>query len=52
MDEFKEICNNGFKILRSHADTIVTLLNLMLCTDIPELTKQSISIIIVLMKKL
>jgi len=43
MNEFKRLCETGYKILRINADKIVTLLNLMMCTGIPELTKQSIS---------
>ena len=43
MNDFKKLCKRGFQILREKSDILVTLLTMMVCTDIPELTLKSIS---------
>ena len=41
-DEFKKIFWEAYKILRDHSDVLVTLLRMLICTDIPELKEKDI----------
>jgi phosphatidylinositol-4,5-bisphosphate 3-kinase len=41
-DQFKSKLWEAYKILREHSDVLVTLLRILICTDIPELDEQSI----------
>jgi phosphatidylinositol kinase/protein kinase (PI-3 family) len=41
-DEFKQKLHEAYKILREHSDVLVTLLRILICTDIPELTEKDI----------
>ena len=41
--EFTEMSNTCYQILRKNSDVIVTLLRMMLCCGIPELSEKSIS---------
>ena len=41
--DFKQICYCIYEILRKNSGVFVNLLRMMLCTDIPELTEESIS---------
>ena len=38
----KSLLDKGFSILRKNKDVIVTLLRMLLCTDIPELNEKSL----------
>jgi phosphatidylinositol-4,5-bisphosphate 3-kinase len=40
--EFKEKMERGYLILRNHKEVILTLLKILLCTGIPELTEKSL----------
>jgi phosphatidylinositol-4,5-bisphosphate 3-kinase len=40
--EFKSLCKESYQVLRKNADILITLLRMMLCTGIPELTEKSI----------
>ena len=41
-EEFKKKFWEAYKILRDHSDVLVTLLRILICTDIPELTEKDI----------
>ena len=41
-DEFKKKFWESYKILRDHSDVLVTLLRILICTDIPELKEKDI----------
>ena len=41
-DEFKKLFREAYKILRDHSDVLVTLLRILICTDIPELKEKDI----------
>jgi phosphatidylinositol-4,5-bisphosphate 3-kinase len=41
-DKFKQKLHEAYKILREHSDVLVTLLRILICTDIPELTEKDI----------
>ena len=41
-DQFKSKLWEAYKILREHSDVLVTLLRILICTDIPELDEESI----------
>jgi hypothetical protein len=39
---FKSLSKESYQVLRKNADILTTLLRMMLCTGIPELTEKSI----------
>ena len=41
-DEFKNEFWKAYKVLREHSDVLVTLLRILICTDIPELKEKDI----------
>ena len=41
-NEFKNNLWNAYKILREHSDVLITLLRILICTDIPELKEKDI----------
>jgi phosphatidylinositol-4,5-bisphosphate 3-kinase len=41
-DDFKKKLWEAYKILRDHSDVLVTLLRILICTDIPELKEKDI----------
>ena len=41
-DEFKKLFWEAYKVLREHSDVLVTLLRILICTDIPELKEKDI----------
>ena len=41
-EEFKKQLWEAYKILREHSDVLVTLLRILICTDIPELKEKDI----------
>lgn len=40
---FKDLSTKCYEVLRKNVDVFVTLLRMMLCTGIPELSEKSIS---------
>jgi hypothetical protein len=44
------MCIDCYMVLRKNSEILVTMLNMMLCTGIPELNKNSISNFLILIK--
>ena len=41
-EKFKQVLWAAYKVLREHSDVLVTLLRILICTDIPELKEKDI----------